>query len=100
MRSRVDCPGRCCYGRKGGRGRALYCGGAGTEPFDYFFVPVTRVGYKVDLASLFGHIDIIHSSVVSSTICLPSSILPILVYHLNNNSKRVRHPPDHRWNYA
>jgi hypothetical protein len=38
-------------GRRGRRGRALYCGGAGTEPFDSFFVPVTRVGYKVDLAS-------------------------------------------------
>ena len=54
VRSRVDCPGSDAMG-KGRRGRALYCGGAGTEPLDTFFVPVTRVGYEVDLASLFGY---------------------------------------------
>jgi len=40
----------------------------GLNPLTIFFVPVTREGYKVDLASLFGHIDISHSSVVSCTI--------------------------------
>jgi hypothetical protein len=44
MRSRVDCPGR----EEGGPFIAAVLG---LNPLTLFFVPVTRVGYKVDLAS-------------------------------------------------